>query len=273
MQARNPSNIKIIDVSHHQETINWLKVAGSDIKGAYIKATEGLGYVDPMFRRNAVGAPAAGLKIGFYHYARPESGNSTAAEAQSFLDAVKGLPSDFPHVLDIEGTAAKLGKDKLTAWCLEWLRTVEKVHNVMIYTGDSFEHDYLGTALGQYPLWVAHYGGVIKPVDSPIWGNWTMFQYDDKTSVPGIVGNTVDISEMDLNFWNKLISQSAPALPIMDDLAKVVVTDEKGNKLMDEGIAPISKGTSYIPIRAVSQALGCKVFWNEGTKTITIQKP
>lgn len=36
-------NVKVIDVSHYQGSIDWAKVAADGVRGAFIKATEGLG--------------------------------------------------------------------------------------------------------------------------------------------------------------------------------------------------------------------------------------
>lgn len=210
MQKRSTNNIKLIDVSHHQETIDWQKVAKTDVKGVMIKATEGRGYVDPVFRRNAVGAPAVGLKVGFYHYARPETGNSPVQEAESFTNAIKQLPSDLPHALDLEGAASALGREDLTEWAYQWLTEVKKRtgHKVMLYTGGSFAKTYCGAKLAEFPLWIAHYG-VDTPMPNNTWGRWSVFQYTSGGRVDGISSN-VDMNAMELDFWMSLTEEELP---------------------------------------------------------------
>ena len=44
-----------IDVSHHQEWIDWPKVRQSGVRFAIIKASEGNGYIDPLFEQNLQG--------------------------------------------------------------------------------------------------------------------------------------------------------------------------------------------------------------------------
>lgn len=214
MQARNPANIKIIDVSHHQKEIDWKKVAADGVQGVFIKATEGVGYTDPLFRANVQGALGAGLKVGFYHYCRPETGNTAAKEAESFLAAVAGLPASLPHVLDVEEAAANLGAAKLTDWCYSWLQTVEQrsVHRVMVYTGAYFASKYLGAKLAKWPLWVAHYG-VNQPMANPTWQRWSVFQYTSSGKVAGIAGN-VDMNEMDATFWAELTNPQKGDKPV-----------------------------------------------------------
>lgn len=214
MQARNSAKIKIIDVSRHQGTIDWKRVAADGVMGVFIKATEGIGYTDPLFRANVQGALAAGLKVGFYHYCRPETGNTAVKEAESFLTAVAGLSAVLPHVLDVEGEAANCGATKLTDWCYNWLDTVEQRsgHRAMVYTGASFAKTYLGTKLSKWPLWVAHYG-VNQPMANPTWQRWSVFQYSSSGEVAGISGN-VDLNEMDVTFWAELINPQKGDNPV-----------------------------------------------------------
>ena len=80
----------IMDISHHQTVTDWTKTAGA-VEAAYIKATEGQGYMDPKFREFTQAAQSHGIPKGFYHYA---SLNDTAnpatdarAEARGFLKA------------------------------------------------------------------------------------------------------------------------------------------------------------------------------------------
>jgi hypothetical protein len=50
-----------VDVSRHQGPIDWNALARSDVRFAYIKATEGGDYVDPRFEVNWGGAGRAGF--------------------------------------------------------------------------------------------------------------------------------------------------------------------------------------------------------------------
>lgn len=209
MQAKTTSNLKVIDVSHHQNDkgkIDWAKVKADGVAGAFIKATEGTKGIDIKFSSNAQGAPLAGLKVGFYHYAHPEL-NDPYTEAVNFFKTVKTFKADFPHVLDVEGEAA--GNKDLTAWCVTWLQEVERLtgHPAMIYTGASFARSYLGKALAKWPLWVAHYG-TDTPMANNTWNNWAVFQYTSSGAVNGIVGN-VDVNAMEKGFYDQFVEQEA----------------------------------------------------------------
>ncbi|BBH19844.1 hypothetical protein Back11_11890 [Paenibacillus baekrokdamisoli] len=255
MQTKSQGNVKVIDVSHHQGSIAWPKVKADGVAGAFIKATEGKTGIDSKFSSNATGAVLAGLKVGYYHYARPEN-NTAEEEAANFAKTVKGFTADFPHVLDVEGEAQLLGVAKLTAWCATWLREVERLtgHSVMIYTGASFARSYLGKDLNKWPLWIAHYGAA-KPMDNSTWGVWSVFQYADNGKVNGITGS-VDMNVMEKAFYDKCTVKLPIPEPTLTDSIKVIVND----KLVAYGRA--IEGHVYLPIRKLGEALGYSVEWN-----------
>src|SRR5437762_13610368 len=49
-----------IDVSSHEGSVDWGKVAADGMSFAYIKATEGADFVDPSFERNWTESAQAG---------------------------------------------------------------------------------------------------------------------------------------------------------------------------------------------------------------------
>lgn len=89
-----------IDVANHQEQIDWDSVRGAGVSVAYIKATEGSGYIDPEFADNWRGAKAAGITPGAYHYFTLCSPG--ADQARDFLAAVPVDDTALPPALDLE---------------------------------------------------------------------------------------------------------------------------------------------------------------------------
>ena len=89
-----------IDVSHHQNDIDWARVAADDVAFAIMKATEGGDHVDRLFARNLREARAAGLAVGAYHFYRfCKSGEE---QARNFIAAVPRDRQLLPPVVDIE---------------------------------------------------------------------------------------------------------------------------------------------------------------------------
>lgn len=87
-----------VDVSRHQGDIDWHALARTDIRFAYIKASEGADYADPMFAAHWRGAGEAGLKRGAYHFFT--LCKTGLEQARNFLRvAPKG---ELPPAVDLE---------------------------------------------------------------------------------------------------------------------------------------------------------------------------
>jgi lysozyme len=91
----------VIDVSHHQQRIDWPRVADSGIALAFIKASEGAAWVDPCFAANRAGAQEAGILVVPYHFI---DAGDPVAQARHFVGAA-GLGPGDPAMLDWETAA------------------------------------------------------------------------------------------------------------------------------------------------------------------------
>jgi GH25 family lysozyme M1 (1,4-beta-N-acetylmuramidase) len=100
--AKPPAGVLGIDVSSWQPHVNWKKVKADHLKFAYVKATEGTYYQSPTFRGQMSGARQAGIVVGAYHFAVPDSSGG-AAQARYFAAHGGARKSgELPGVLDIE---------------------------------------------------------------------------------------------------------------------------------------------------------------------------
>src|SRR5271169_1638220 len=86
----------VIDVSHHNGAIDWPAVAGAGIALAFIKATQGAGFVDPAYDRNRGAAVNAGVLAIPYHFLDTSDPDR---QAEHFL-AAAGLGAAQPGMLD-----------------------------------------------------------------------------------------------------------------------------------------------------------------------------
>lgn len=91
----------VIDVSHNNGAIDWPTVAGTGVAFAFIKATQGMSFVDPAFEHNRIGALNAGIGAIPYHFIDDVD---PAAQAHHFIVAT-GLGPDMPAMLDWETSA------------------------------------------------------------------------------------------------------------------------------------------------------------------------
>lgn len=178
-----------LDISHYQGTPNFAQVKAAGRSFVYIKATEGTGYVDPMFAANRKAAHSAGLVVGLYHFGR--AGN-VAAEVAFFLKTIGALqPGEF-LVLDQE-------VPNTVGWCKAWLDGVaaQAGVNPFIYMNQSSS---TGLGMGDWSAVAKNYGLILARYDNtptvfnsvPYWGQPAMKQYSDAGTVLGVAG-TCDV--------------------------------------------------------------------------------
>ena len=234
--------LKGIDISHWQKGID---LGAIDVDFVIIKATEGNGYTDVMCDTFYQKAKSLGKKLGVYHFARPDLGNSPEAEADWFVKETLGYHKEAMLVLDWES-----GDLTNVAWAKAWLDRVYSKTGVkpVIYMSASVMHsaDWSSVVNADYGLWVANYGtndgtaqeSVFDRYPLKYWSFYALWQYTSKGRLNGYNGN------LDLNYfsgdgtaWDKYAggspSSSKPSNPVetksTDDLAREVIAGKYGN--------------------------------------------
>jgi lysozyme len=185
--------VRGIDVSHHQGSIDWRKVAADDVAFAFIKASEGGDHRDSRFTINWLEAEAAGLKVGAYHFftfCRP--GHEQAA---NFMAVLGTRSSQLPAVLDLEfggNCSATPTSSAIKTEIENFLEPVERQlgRPVVFYVTPEFLDAYQD-ALPPRPLWIR---SIFR---YPKQKNWLFWQYHHAGSVDGIEGR------VDLNVSSK----------------------------------------------------------------------
>jgi lysozyme len=183
-----------IDVSKFQGDIDWNAVAGSGVKFAWIKATEGGDRADAHFQANWVGAKSAGVPRGAYHFVywcRPPM------EEMAFFEQNAPVEDDaLPPVLDVEATPTSktchrhLTQAGATADMKVMLEELERHYGkrpIIYTTVDFYEAILSDGAFSDYPIWVRstkHHPAV--KYGSRAWAFW---QYQSDGQTPGINGN------------------------------------------------------------------------------------
>lgn len=178
------SNV-VIDLSHYNQVTSFPEIQQSGIVGVIHKATEGINWSDPTYGNRKPQALTAGLLWGAYHFGVNEDG---AAQAQYFLSIVKPGPQDL-LALDFEENPSS----QMTIAQAEQFVT-EIYNQTGRYPGfysDALAGNMLGTSqdsiLANCWFWRAQYSGS-SPSVPPTWSTWTMWQYTESGSVPGIGG-------------------------------------------------------------------------------------
>lgn len=150
----------MVDVSSNNhpggEPIPWGKLPEVGIRAAMAKATEGTTYINPWLAKDSHGAGAAGLLLGFYHFAHPGR-NSPKAEVDAFAGAVEGLSHEIGLALDLE-LQEGLEATALADWAQQFLALLaEHAAWTVLYSNPDFLRLMPGSPFG-HRLWIADYG-------------------------------------------------------------------------------------------------------------------
>lgn len=196
--------IKGIDVSKWQGTIDWRAVAGDGVKFAMIRAaygsTSGRITIDPRFAENVRGAIAAGIHVGVYLYSYAKTVEAARLEAQNLVAALSTSREQitYPVAYDLEDESQRnLGRvrngEMVRAFC-DVVRSAG--FRPMLYASKSWLDSYIDVP-EDVPVWAARWGVSAPGVACEMW------QYSDSGRVAGITGN------VDLNISYK--DYAAPA--------------------------------------------------------------
>lgn len=185
-------NIKCIDVSEWQGTIDWKKVKESGIEFAILRAGFGResSQIDDEFERNYNNAKKAGIKLGAYWYSYADSVADAEREAKACLTVLKGKTFELPIYYDLEDKSQlNFSKKTLTAIAIMFCNTVKaKGFNVGVYASLNWFTNYLDYEVlkKHYSIWLAQYYNT-NQLDCDIW------QHTSEGTVKGIL-NAVDLN-------------------------------------------------------------------------------
>jgi lysozyme len=187
-QSRGPANV-VVDLSHFNQSPDFVAAQKAGIVGAIHKATQGVTYLDPTYVEHRKAAAAAGILWGAYHFG---TGSDGVQQAAFFLDSVQPA-DDTLLVLDFE--ANPQGPSMTLEEARAFVTHVQQETGRWpgLYSGHYIK-ELLGTSsdpvLANCWLWLSQYGPT--PVVPPNWKTWTMWQYTDGAlgpephTVPGL---------------------------------------------------------------------------------------
>lgn len=185
--------MKGIDISSHNGNVDFQKIKTDGIQAIYIKATEGVNFVDNKFKENADKAQNSGMNYGFYHFMSERT--SPTQQAMDFFNTIKGYKYTLTPCLDIESNSLGRNATQISDRCIEFLNKFKELsgQDCIIYTGAYFGRDNLDSRVKKYKGWIAHYG-----VSTPMATGFTVVghQYSETGKVKGVGGNC-DINNFD----------------------------------------------------------------------------
>ncbi len=222
-----------IDVSQHQGRIDWAQVKASGVDFAIIRCgfrgqTAGGIYEDTYFKTNVASATAAGIKVGIYFYSTAVNENEALEEAAWVVSKIKTYRITYPVVYDFEDfgayRCANVGGAQATSNALTFLNFVQaNGYEPMMYANKSDITSRMSRSSFSCKFWLAHY-----TTQTDYTGNYNMWQYTSKGSVPGISGNV----DMDIAYFSYGATAEAKHT---HNFSEVVKNSEKAATCTSEG--------------------------------------
>ncbi len=177
-----------VDVSRHQGEIDWPTLAEAGVDFAYLKATEGGDWTDPLFARNWRGAAAAGIPRGAYHFftfcRAPEE------QAAHVLRTVPRERGALPLAVDVEygGNCEDFGSpDAVSPRLDRFLQIVTDSlgYAPVLYAVYESYPDFVEGRYPESPVWIQNL--VVEP-HLERGRAWTLWQWSKAGRLPGVQG-------------------------------------------------------------------------------------
>jgi GH25 family lysozyme M1 (1,4-beta-N-acetylmuramidase) len=206
------ANVFGIDLGSGDAVTNWTDVKTNGVDFAFVQATEGNYYEDPVLKSDMVNGKAAGVLMGAYHFARPDI-DCVSTEANYFWNYAGGYiiadNKSLDPMVDFEVFNGSDCQPDYTAWFNTWAKDVEAknsgIKHVVIYCAvcsgacDLIEYDLSGGI--ELEGWLACYNGENLYTGNPwnqcdccnAWAtgcsaaNWTYWQVGNGT-ITGVSG-------------------------------------------------------------------------------------
>lgn len=187
-----------VDVSDHQQEIDWAKVKESGISFAFIRVgyrgfTEGGLMEDERFVQNIEGALANDIRVGVYFFSQAITDTEAVEEANYVLERIRDYDIAYPIVYDwehitnaAEGVTPRTSSvtpEQLTGFTKAFCDTVKaQGHTPMFYSNKTMAYrEYNLETLQEYGLWLAEY----QPAPC-FYYEYKIWQYTENATVPGI---------------------------------------------------------------------------------------
>ena len=187
--------IRGIDVSAWQGTIDWETVANYGMDFAILRITEAGNVIDSCFEKNYSGCQKHNIPTGAYKYSYAMTVAEIQSEARKVVEVLNGRKLQYPVWLDLEwNNQRSLGAEQIHKLAEAFEKIITAAgYKFGIYCNVDWYLNVICSHLKKYDFWIARYpasdNGTLQERLRPDFGvGW---QYSSKAKIPGISG-TVD---------------------------------------------------------------------------------
>lgn len=182
-------NKNIIDVSRHQEKIDW-KTAAPYVELAILRVQDGVNTNDEQYLNNVAGCEQNNIPYGCYEFFRATTLESAEKEMDIFLQRSRenGANPLF-YVIDVE---INYTSSEVVSHALKYLKN-KGILKVGLYLAHHYHEKYKDSRQYANFIWIPRYG-----VNPPIYP-CDLWQYSESGKIPGINTNKVDLNKLNGN--------------------------------------------------------------------------
>ena len=191
------AEIKGIDVSSWNGTINWKTVSNYGMGFAILRITEKGNKVDSTFEANYKGCIDNKIPVGVYKYSYATNVSEIRYEANVVVKTMNKRKLDYPVFLDIEDKCQEnLSKDLMLKMIKAFRSIIVKAgYKFGIYCSYSWYQNKLPEDAKKYDCWVARYpindtGDLQERLRVSTSDGVIGWQYSSKSVIPGIPTKT-----------------------------------------------------------------------------------
>lgn len=192
---------KGINVCQWQGNIDLYKIKASGYQVAYIKASEGIYFMDPFFNQNCKKVIRAGMSVGFYHTLTARSKNQAKQQAYFFVSVINKKEYHLRPAVDIKDLEG-LSPNEINEIAATFLETVEQLikERPMIYSNKE-NAMLLQKSFKKYFLWIEQSGeSNLEGLGN--WNRYTGWEYKKNARLNGTL-TTIDLSVFTENCFIK----------------------------------------------------------------------
>lgn len=182
--------IKGIDVSSYQGTIDWKKVSNYGMGFVLIRITEAGNAIDSQFENNYAGCTKYNIPIGVYKYSYAKTVSEAQNEAKKIIQVLNGRKLQYPIWYDLEWNNQRvLGSENVHKLAEAFEKVVTAAgYKFGIYCNVDWYSNFICSHLKKYDFWISRYpandNGTLQERLRPGFGvGW---QYSSKATIPGI---------------------------------------------------------------------------------------
>jgi GH25 family lysozyme M1 (1,4-beta-N-acetylmuramidase) len=190
-----------IDVSVHNEEIDWQEVKKAGVKFAFVRVgyrgyETGQVHEDVLYHQNMKGAAEAGIDLGVYFFSQAKTVEEAEEEARFVLYEIKDYGIRFPIAYDMEELTdhdriIDLTTEERTEIARAFCQVIKDAgYDAIVYGSENWLTYKINMADLQddFPFWLASYHKVSVSTDFPY--VFDIWQYNNTGEIPGIDKDT-----------------------------------------------------------------------------------